>query len=184
MQLQLHWTCVLQRRNCIELQPRLSAKLFPTTPTQKRLLPHCAGCEFHQLLRSGFDTSIAQICILTWTHFKALWSFAVPHALTCPGRMYRRWVMFKFEIVKSLCQTGEYTCERKRTWRQTAEMKREALMEGQVTFKDYMTDGTQLQVRPCSFELGTDVFSCVCCTKHCFFWESSCSDAERERERT
>ena len=78
--------------------------------------------------------------------------------------------MFTVEIVKSRCQTGEYTSEGRAGLKtKTAVKKREALLEGQATFKDFMTDGTRLQVRPCGFELGTDVFSCFCLTKHCFF---------------
>ena len=75
---------------------------FERVGTTDRLLLNCADCEFHQLRRSGFDTSIAQIRSLAWTHFKVLLSLAVPHALTCPSRVDRRkWAMLKFQIVKS-----------------------------------------------------------------------------------
>ena len=35
---------------------------------------YCADCEFHQLHTSGFNTSIAQIRWLAWTHLKVLLS--------------------------------------------------------------------------------------------------------------
>ena len=100
--------------------------------------------------------------------------------------------MFRFQIVKLRIQAN--TCSR--MWngkpaRQlrtktdlktlTAVKKREALTEGQLTLKR-LPDGTSATSAPTSFKLGADVVSCLRCTKHCFLWKNSCSDADTERQ--
>ena len=45
----------------------------------RQLQLHRVDCKWLQLRRYGFDTSIAQIRSLAWTHFKVLLSLAVPH---------------------------------------------------------------------------------------------------------
>ena len=104
----------------------------------------------------------------------------MPHVLTCPSGIYRTRAMFKFGMLKSRFQTGDYTCERKRTWilklqRRSARHWSKVKWRLKTFWRHSATSS-----RAGSLKLGTDVEVLhVCFTKHCcFFGKSSCCDAE------